>query len=678
MLRGLFDFHIGENISAIHLDLPRYFDQLQAAGVGSLTFMTKDAMGVSYYDTKVGRRNRHLPEDILARAVELAHERGLRLVAYYNTSLNDYLDVEHPDWRQVDAQGESPYVFRQYTAMCMNSPYRDLVRTQIEEIVGGYAVAGLWLDITYIFDGRCYCERCRQLYRERHGQPMPVSTEPGSRERAQLQQFRRDCRREFIADFVETARGLRGPDFSVGWNHAGDIKACQVEVDRLASQSSNEFHAPAYQEAFLNANWTRAFGKPFELMASECLYGWGEWTVAPQATLRAMSAIALATGGDLNLGHVPIPSGPGAGALAEPVAESFASLWRWLGPRQAACEGAANVPGAAVLNPAANQRLKSTYGERWIDDPPDGVMGAHRALLELHWPVDVVCEETLGDLSRYEIVLLPEILHVSDGVAAALGDYVQRGGVLIVEGETGTQASDSARLPDSVLAELTGVRLTRSSGLTVRYFDGLSPSLAAGLPDMPILVRSEREMLNPVLDKDCEILSTFTDPEYEARPRRHIYHQHGHPAVETDTPAVTQRQLGEGRVVYVAAPLSADYRRHGHPWQRILLGNLIDLCTPNRLLRVEGPPSLRVAAMRAEDHLIVHLLYWHQVSSTGPAFVEDEPPLTGARLSVRSGSPSRVVQIDDDTRELDHRYDGRRVEVEARPFRVHAMVVIEA
>ena len=677
MIRGLFDFHAGGTVSEVRVDVPRYLDQVRRMGIGTLAFMAKDATGLSYYATRVGRRNPRVTGDLLGAAIAAAHRRKIRLLAYFNVALDDFLGVEHPDWRQVDAAGRAELEFVYYTPLCLNSPYRDIVRAQIEELAGRYETDGLWLDITYVFPGRCHCGHCRRRFRGRYGEEMPDAPEPGSPAMARLLEFRRLTRLDFISDFAAAVRRIRGPEFPVVWNHAHDIDFCQVEVDRLASLGACEFHAPEFDLGFWKSDWMRPAGKPFELMMPECLSGWGEWTVSPVATLKTMGAIALAAGASLNLGHVALPSGPLAGRVARPVVDHYAAMTRWLRRRHAWCKGASAVPCAALLTSVANQRLLGCLNGAAYDPAPASVRGLHRMLLDLHRPVDILCEEQAEALPRYEAAVLPEMLHVPEGLAEALRVYVRAGGTLVVEGRSGRLDAAGKPLDESVLADLTGLRTAGACELTSRYLTGLPAALSCNLPDMPLLVRSPAGFVNGSAVAGCQTLATFMDPEFEGIPGRHVYHQQGHPAVATSWPAITVNPCGKGRVVTLLAPVGAAFRASGHPWLRNLLGNLLAAFVPDPLLRVDAPPSVRVTAMKKGDTLFVHVVHWHlEPRMSGPAFVEHEAPVAGIRLSVRWPGSATVRQIANTERPRSYRRQGNRIEIALAPVRTHALIAI--
>src|SRR5699024_9547714 len=120
-----------------------YMKEMADAGIQTITFMTKDAFGTSYYDTKIGHKNIRLDKDLLAEAVREARKYDIRLIAYYNVGLNSYLAKENPDYWQRDENGVPvTKAFDYYDLLCLNSPYRDYVKAQLTEIAQNYDVDG--------------------------------------------------------------------------------------------------------------------------------------------------------------------------------------------------------------------------------------------------------------------------------------------------------------------------------------------------------------------------------------------------------------------------------------------------------------------------------------------------------------------------------------------------------
>ncbi|MDF2719831.1 MAG: hypothetical protein K0R28_6756 [Paenibacillus sp.] len=103
--RGLFDFHAGEAVPEVELNVADYFAAAARAGIQTITFMTKDAFGNSYFNTRIGHKNARIKGDMLAEAVQEARKHGIDIIAYYNVGLNSHVAAANPDYRQRTAAG---------------------------------------------------------------------------------------------------------------------------------------------------------------------------------------------------------------------------------------------------------------------------------------------------------------------------------------------------------------------------------------------------------------------------------------------------------------------------------------------------------------------------------------------------------------------------------------------
>ena len=242
----------------------------------------------------------------------------------------------------------------------------------------------------------------------------------------------------------------------------------------------------------------------------------------------------------------------------------YRQLTKWIQRREKWCVGVKPVPSAAVIHPISNLRLTGMIRGDWQDDVSDAVCGAHKMLVESHWPVDIVGEETLGELGRFELLVVPEISYVSDEVAAKLADYVHNGGTLLATGPSSRMDERGRRREGFALAELLGIHYVTDTEFSARYLD-IAEGFAEGIPSMPILVKAGRQcpgfarFFNIRVEPGTEVLAEFVDPPFEANLRRHVYHQHGHPAAKS---AATCRSGGDGSW---SASIGMGCRRYGWP-----------------------------------------------------------------------------------------------------------------
>jgi hypothetical protein len=84
------------------------------------------------------------------------------------------------------------------------------------------------------------------------------------------------------------------------------------------------------------------------------------------------------------------------------------------------------------------------------------VQGACRKLQAAHLPFGVITRKQLGDLARYRLVVLPNVLRMDEGEVAALRAYVAGGGRLYASQYSSLTLSDGQRRDDFMLADVFG------------------------------------------------------------------------------------------------------------------------------------------------------------------------------------------------------------------------------
>src|SRR5208283_3100122 len=122
-----------------------------------------------------GLDGKDLLEDVSARL----HAAGVKTIVYYSVSWDERFSDEHPEWLTETAAGERGKGATRWRTLCINGPYADVVERHLVEIARK-PVDGVWLDMTIIGEGHCYCPRCRAKFAAAHGRQPPSSpAEPG-------------------------------------------------------------------------------------------------------------------------------------------------------------------------------------------------------------------------------------------------------------------------------------------------------------------------------------------------------------------------------------------------------------------------------------------------------------------------------------------------------------------
>ena len=101
--------------------------------------------------------------------VELCHKNHIRYLAYYWAQREaKSVAEEHPDWCGVSSHGKPSRYF------CINTPYRQLVRDRIVELVKKEGVDGIFFDMFHARADECYCASCKAKFKQLTGHDAPT------------------------------------------------------------------------------------------------------------------------------------------------------------------------------------------------------------------------------------------------------------------------------------------------------------------------------------------------------------------------------------------------------------------------------------------------------------------------------------------------------------------------
>ena len=138
-------------------DAQNYVELLCLSQVQSAVVYAQSHVGLCYFPTKIGEMHRGLKgKDIFGEVVNLCHQKGIYVVAYYSLIFNDWAYKKYPDWRIISADGRPAAEKSRYGVCCPNSPYRDFAIEQITELIENYDFEGIRYDMTF-WPGVCYC-----------------------------------------------------------------------------------------------------------------------------------------------------------------------------------------------------------------------------------------------------------------------------------------------------------------------------------------------------------------------------------------------------------------------------------------------------------------------------------------------------------------------------------------
>ncbi len=224
--------------------------------------------------------------------------------------------------------------------------------------------------------------------------------------------------------------------------------------------------------------------------------------------------------------------------------------------------------------------------------PISALRGAYKLMTQLHYPVDIISYHNIhaGELPRYKVLLLPLSRHLRPEVAEKILKFVRSGGILITEYQAG-KYDEFHREADSLRSILGGKSLGTTDEFQsfdtdyakgIRLYAPITKETPFGWRHRPNIAPIDRAE-KIIADDDAKILARFPD----------------------GSPAVTERAVGRGKVLYFAGTFFNSYRNYfytlttlpspatrgneiihvGDPEYRKLLKGFLDrcgLCPPMR------------------------------------------------------------------------------------------------
>ncbi len=620
-------------------DAQAYADLLQRARVEVAYLYASSCLGICYWPTRVGHPHDGLHgRDILGERIAACQARGMDVVVYTNWWSKWAYDT-HPDWRVVTVKGENTadYLWTpgHYGVCCFNSPYRDFVIAQIEELCSGYTFAGLWVDMIFWPYTVCYCGHCRRRYHDETGQDLPKIVNWEDPAWVAFQRRREAWMTEVVERITATARRLQ-PGVSVGhqcaaWSTgwlSGISSAFFAQHDYL----SGDFYGGAAEQSFICKLFTRLTETPrFEFMTSRCPDLTDHTTMKSRELLEAQAFSALAHNGRFLFIDAIDPVGTMDPRVFAEMGAVFAKTMPYEPFLQAAAKPLADVGVyfnfESLIDPKENGRRVADIS---AGRPPvvSAMANLARTLMHGHLAYAVLTPKDLDALAEFAVVVVPELFMLSHREVAAFRRYVAQGGRLYVARSTSLLTTAGEKQADFLLADVLGVRWL---GQTLEEVTYMAPTPAGEAVFSPCTAAQPLTIMGSQMQVTAsaaaQVLATVTRPYTDPKdPTRFGSAISNPPGIATAFPAVVLNRFGEGQTLYVAGCLE----RMEHDAHREIFRQLLGLLMPCAALLVTDAPKA------------VEILLYDQVPSRCLLiavlnFQAELPniPVSGIRLRVR-------------------------------------------
>jgi len=623
--------------------------------------------------------------DFLANYLPEARKRGVRVIVYFNVH---WYAVEfgnrHPDWRQIREDG-SPInnVYATGTSFCVNSPYRDWC-FQILRDLCAYPIDGIFYDGPIFFSNTCYCQACQQKFQAQYGVTLPPKSQRTHQDFPKLLEFQTQSLVNFLHDsrrIIKTINPevlfyMNGAGRDANWPTGRMNRELITEQDLLGTEGGFLYgdlrQTPVWKPG-CNAKLaeTQAQGKPTVMFNCAGHKRWNFYLL-PKTEISLLYADTIANGANVWFAVFPDDIGqPELSAIAEMNAFVRDHSQYYVGTRSAAkvalvwSDVTANFyEGSHVSRSDFTAEIK---GGR-VGNVDAEFSGFYDTLLRHHIPFDVIDDVSLEreDLSRYELLILPNVACMSQTTASQLRQYVTASGNIVATFETSLYDAHGKQLDDFQLGDLFGVQ-SHKQILGPREWDYL-----VKLKNHPALhAITQRWIPSPryghaVKATQGEPLLALTEG---------LKGCYDHVPISSDDAALVQKQVGAGRVIFAPSDLGSCVDEFHFREHLGLIGNLVNWLSPPRL-QIEGAPaSVEVTLRTQPGRWLIHF-----VNFTGEMLrpIERVLPVRELKISLRNTGKVKSVKALRCRQELPFQQDDLSVSFLLPQLLEYEVIVVDA
>lgn len=645
------DFHTSEHIEDIgkKFNKKQFQTALKKGHINSITLFSKCHHGWAYHPSKANEIHPHLDFDLLGAQIQAAHEIGVKTPIYLSAGLDEKMAHRHPEWlvRNLDESTTWAKDFTEpgYHKMCMSSPYLDYLVKQIEEVCKNYDADGIFLDIAGVQP--CYCQNC---IAEREELGLNPYDENDVLKHAEMVYKR-------YAEKTRAAVDKYKPNLSL-FHNGGHIRQgrrdlvnynTHLELESLPTGGWGYDHFP------FSARYCQGLGVDYLGMTGKFHGSWGEFGgfKHPNA-LRFEVALAAANGAKCSVGDQLSPSGEMDMVTYDLIGSAYSELEEkeeWL-------DNVESVADIAIISPEAYVGDLSTGQMTKVDDSGSGVC---RIMLEGKYLFDVIDFES--DLSKYKVIILPDVIRADIDFAKRLREFCDCGGKVLATGKSALYENSNEFCLN------LGAERIKENPYKPDYFRPLEKIKDMG--DTGYIMYGNGEKIRCIGNE----LGIRENP-YFNRTRAHFCsHQHTPNSCEYGGAGMTEGKDG----IYIAWNIFADYAQSGElHLKQMAIFALDRLLDSAKTLKTNLPAQGIVTLMKQSDRLICHLLYASPVKrGNGIEVIEDIVPIYNVELAIKTDKKINKVYLAPQKEDIDFTYDDGYISVKLDKIECHQMVVFE-
>lgn len=563
--RAVIDMHIPDwdDRFLSKLDIRDYVRLLKQAKAQSVVAYAQSHTGLFNYPTKVGRQHKALVgRDVVREMLDGCHAEGIAVILYVSVIHDRWAGDNHPEWGIIDADGKPFGLGSRHGFSCPNSPYRDYVRSWVEEICERYDdFDGVRFDMTF-WTTACYCRHCRTRFADEVGGDIPKVVNWLDPAWVAFIRKREEWLGEFAALCTSTVKATRphatvehqASTYPLGWTF-GVATPLIDQNDFL----QGDFYGDSWQGSFVRKLLECLTPhRPYGFETSFCIELQDHTGMKSEALLEAKASAAIAD----NAAFIFIDGIDPMGTLNPMVYERMERIFSRLMP----CYE--HLGGERVADIAVYYSLESKLDFAANGLPvgaPDAAKDAHtvsvisivKRLVSQHVPFGFITKHSLDRLGSHKVLILPQVCMMTFEEAEAIRQWVKNGGRLMATGWSSVVDTGGHLQPDFMLGDVFGVRLVEPhwkpwphyvapTDLGKDVFDHFSPAYPPFAKCAGMRVEAHRGAI---------VLATTTLP-WPAPESRMFASIHSDPPWEpTDRPELVLHAYGRGQCLYSASSI---------------------------------------------------------------------------------------------------------------------------
>lgn len=591
------------------------------AGMEHVTRFTDTSPGTSFLDAHNLFGGEKVNFNTLDPYLAEAHKNNIRVVIYFNVhAIEMSYARKHPDWQQIRDDGkpvEDVYIVD--SSFCINSPWREEVFQTVRKLAS-YNIDGIFYDGPIFFAGSCYCESCRNLFREKYKKEIPsktgLSVSRQSKGWSEIIEFQSDSIVRFLNDTNKILKEanpqllfyMNGNTLGPSWPTGRDNRKIICETDILGAEGGflyGEMAEPVYKPgAMAKLLETQAGGKPTVVFNAAKQSPWafsilppGEISIQYGQTITHQANVWLAIGPNPGMHREQIRvirnynnfirENPDPYIKTESLA-SVALLW----PHQSGNY----YTGSSVPLTDFTKEMKAVKAGSLSDE----FYGFYDGLSRNHITFDVIDEEALNNIpQRYDLIILPNATCLSSEAAGKVRDFVKNGGNIISTFETSLYNESGLKYDNFQLADVFGAENPADIFGPLNW-DYITPS-----DNNHFTIKNIKQKYLNAPSYGLKTKAISGAPVMFCKPLPGSYS--GSPVL-SEYPFIIDNRYGKGRSLYMAGTFGGSLNRFHFPEYYMVLLNMVSQLS-NQILRTENiPSSVEVNLRKKGNSVFLYLI----------------------------------------------------------------------